>query len=65
MGEKRAGDTSCVQNLECAFSYVKKHTLNIIKGIEQLLFLSKVAFSTDWGLGSLACVCMCACACVW
>ena len=59
VGGERAGDTRCVQNLEWAFSYIKKDSLNIIKEIEQFLFLLKVALSTDWGLCFGLCVCVC------
>lgn len=59
MGGNRAGDTRCVQNLDCAFSYIKKDPLNIIKEIEQFLFLLKAALSTDWDLWFLAHVYVC------
>lgn len=63
-GKERAGDTRCVQNLEWAFSYIKKDHLNIIKEIEQFLFLLKVAVSTDGGLCSLAHTRACVCGCM-
>ena len=65
VGGERAGDTRCVQNLEWAFSYIKKDSLNIIKEIEQFLFLLKVALSTDWGLCFSLCVCVCIHMCVY
>ena len=58
-GGERAGDTRCVQNLEWAFSYIKKDSLDIIKEIEQFLFLLQDALSTDWGLCFGVCVCVC------
>jgi hypothetical protein len=33
--KKRAGDTGCVRNIECAFSFIKEDSLNSIKEIEQ------------------------------